>query len=93
MNKQPIEINSDFKYALNVLDKTNESVFLTGRAGTGKSTLLRLFRKTTKKKIIVLAPTGLAYKGKRFIPFLAFRQNRWQRAKLSQERTVNYTKS
>jgi ATP-dependent DNA helicase PIF1 len=60
MNKQPIEINSDFKYALNVLDKTNESVFLTGRAGTGKSTLLRLFRKTTKKKIIVLAPTGLA---------------------------------
>lgn len=60
MNKQPIEINSDFRYALNVLDKTNESVFLTGRAGTGKSTLLRLFRKTTKKKIIVLAPTGLA---------------------------------
>ncbi len=60
MNQQPIEINSDFRYALNVLDKTNESVFLTGRAGTGKSTLLRLFRKTTKKKIIVLAPTGLA---------------------------------
>jgi ATP-dependent exoDNAse (exonuclease V) alpha subunit len=35
-------------------------MFLTGRAGTGKSTLLRLFKRTTKKKVVMLAPTGLA---------------------------------
>ena len=39
---------------------TNESIFLTGRAGTGKSTLLNYFRKNTVKKCVVLAPTGLA---------------------------------
>ncbi|MFK7947025.1 MAG: ATP-dependent RecD-like DNA helicase [Saprospiraceae bacterium] len=61
MKNQPtITINSDFKYTLNLLEKTKQSAFLTGRAGTGKSTLLRLFRTTTKKKVVVLAPTGLA---------------------------------
>jgi ATP-dependent exoDNAse (exonuclease V) alpha subunit len=61
MKNQPIiTINSDFEYTLNLLENTTESAFLTGRAGTGKSTLLRLFRTTTKKKIVVLAPTGLA---------------------------------
>ena len=35
-------------------------VFISGRAGTGKSTLLRLFKETTKKQVVVLAPTGVA---------------------------------
>ena len=35
-------------------------MFITGRAGTGKSTLLQLFRNTTRKKAVVLAPTGVA---------------------------------
>ena len=35
-------------------------MFITGRAGTGKSTLLQLFRNTTRKKTVVLAPTGIA---------------------------------
>lgn len=61
MENQPtITINDDFKYTLDLLNNTKQSLFLTGRAGTGKSTLLRLFRNTTKKKIVVLAPTGLA---------------------------------
>ncbi|RMG88215.1 MAG: AAA family ATPase [Bacteroidetes bacterium] len=60
MNKKPLELNADFKYALDLLEKSNKSLFLTGRAGTGKSTFLRLFRKTTRKKMIVLAPTGIA---------------------------------
>ena len=39
---------------------THRSLFLTGKAGTGKSTFLRYIFKHTKKKAIVLAPTGIA---------------------------------
>jgi len=46
--------------ALRIMNDTRENLFLTGRAGTGKSTLLTEFRKNTKKKIAVLAPTGVA---------------------------------
>lgn len=45
---------------MDVLEKTDRSAFITGRAGTGKSTLLKLFRNTTRKKTVVLAPTGVA---------------------------------
>ncbi len=57
---QALELSEDFKYALDIIEKTSKSLFITGRAGTGKSTLLQLFRNTTKKKVVVLAPTGVA---------------------------------
>jgi ATP-dependent DNA helicase PIF1 len=61
MEKQPlIDVNDDFRYVLDELEKTKKSFFITGRAGTGKSTLLRLFRERTKKRVVVLAPTGIA---------------------------------
>ncbi|HFA51220.1 MAG TPA: AAA family ATPase [Bacteroidetes bacterium] len=60
LNKAPLELNGDFKYALDVLEKTGKSLFVTGRAGTGKSTLLQLFRRTSRKKMVVCAPTGIA---------------------------------
>ncbi len=60
IEQKPLELSSDFKYALDLLSKTNKSMFITGRAGTGKSTLLRLFRTTCRKKMVVLAPTGIA---------------------------------
>lgn len=55
-----VELNEQFKKALNLLENTSKNVFITGRAGTGKSTLLAYFRNKTKKKIVVLAPTGVA---------------------------------
>jgi ATP-dependent DNA helicase PIF1 len=55
-----LDINPDFQRALDFLENSNRHVFITGRAGTGKSTLLQHFRASTAKKIVVLAPTGLA---------------------------------
>lgn len=57
---RPLELSSDFKYALDLLEKTTASAFITGKAGTGKSTLLQLFRNTTRKRTVVVAPTGVA---------------------------------
>ena len=42
------------------MEHSNRHVFITGKAGTGKSTLLDLFRTTTRKEVAVLAPTGVA---------------------------------
>ena len=42
------------------MEKGGKSIFITGRAGTGKSTLLEYFRGITKKRVVVLAPTGVA---------------------------------
>jgi ATP-dependent exoDNAse (exonuclease V) alpha subunit len=54
-----IEINEQFRKALELIE-SGKNVFVTGRAGTGKSTLLEHFRDTTKKSAVVLAPTGVA---------------------------------
>ncbi|MBK9732824.1 MAG: AAA family ATPase [Chitinophagaceae bacterium] len=56
----PIELNSEFQQALERMENSDESIFLTGKAGTGKSTLIDYFRSNTKKKMVVLAPTGVA---------------------------------
>ena len=52
--------NAEFQDALKLIQYTRHSVFLTGKAGTGKSTFLRYVCKHTKKKHVVLAPTGIA---------------------------------
>lgn len=55
-----IEINEQFLTALELMEKSNNNIFITGRAGTGKSTLLKYFRDKTEKKTVVLASTGVA---------------------------------
>jgi len=55
-----IEINPGFRRALDIMEGTDRHVFITGKAGTGKSTLLELWRSQTLKRIAVLAPTGVA---------------------------------
>ena len=58
-----VEINLDnreFQNAWNLITNTNQSVFLTGKAGTGKSTFLKYVTANTAKKHVVLAPTGIA---------------------------------
>lgn len=52
--------NPEFIKAWELLQHTKQSIFLTGKAGTGKSTFLRYITKHTHKKYVVLAPTGIA---------------------------------
>ncbi len=73
-----IELNDRFVQALELMERSNRGVFITGRAGTGKSTLLSYFRNSTVKTIAVLAPTGVAalnVKGQTIHSFFGFRTN------------------
>lgn len=52
--------NHEMNVAWRFVTSTNVSVFLTGKAGTGKTTFLRTLRERTPKRMVVLAPTGVA---------------------------------
>ncbi|MBI4844043.1 MAG: AAA family ATPase [Nitrospirae bacterium] len=74
--EEDIEFNRQFTHAFNTIEQTSQNVFITGRAGTGKSTLLQYFREKTKKNIAVLASTGVAavnVKGQTLHSFFNFR--------------------
>lgn len=60
MNPTIDTANKEFKNALDLIERTRQSVFLTGKAGTGKSTFLKHLCDTSSKKYVVLAPTGIA---------------------------------
>ena len=53
-------LSTQANYVLQFINQTNRSLFLTGKAGTGKTTLLREIIKTTHKNCVVVAPTGIA---------------------------------
>ena len=55
-----IEYNTLFQLAADYINFSNRSVFLTGKAGTGKTTFLKYIRGNTSKEVAVLAPTGVA---------------------------------
>jgi len=52
--------NKEWQDALQIVNYTRRSLFLTGKAGTGKSTFLRYVSENTKKTHVILAPTGIA---------------------------------
>jgi len=51
---------SIFDKILSFIDYTNQNIFLTGKAGTGKTTLLKRIKEESSKKIVIVAPTGVA---------------------------------
>ncbi len=53
-------VSTTADYVLKFVNQTNRSVFLTGKAGTGKTTLLKKIIETTHKNTVVVAPTGIA---------------------------------
>lgn len=76
MSFDHLEQTPEFCRVLDVIEKSRRHVFLTGRAGTGKSTLLQYFRAHTARNVAVLAPTGVAavnIKGQTIHSFFGFR--------------------
>ena len=55
-----LKLNDEFVGSFNLIENTNDSIFITGKAGIGKTTLLKYFKKNTAKNVAILAPTGVA---------------------------------
>jgi len=54
------ELTQEFSTAFELMEHTLKHLYITGNAGTGKSTLLHYFKKQTRKEVVILAPTGIA---------------------------------
>jgi len=75
-NELPNHLNEEvFSEIYSLMEETNNSIFITGKAGTGKSTLIEYFKTKTRKNTVYLAPTGVAainIKGKTIHSFFKF---------------------
>lgn len=58
--KAPMPKNPELELALQFIDKTDRNLFITGKAGTGKTTFLHQIKKESLKRMVVVAPTGVA---------------------------------
>jgi len=71
-----LDFNEQFTQAYDLLENSRKNIFITGKAGTGKSTLLEYFREHSLKNVVVLAPTGVAavnVKGQTIHSFFQFK--------------------
>ena len=71
----PQKLSPEFKQIVEQLETDTGHYLITGKAGTGKSTLLRMFQKVSSKRIVTLAPTGVAalnVKGQTIHSFFGF---------------------
>ena len=57
---EDFELNNEFKKYFKEMENTLNNIFITGKAGTGKSTLLHYFKLNSQKNFVALAPTGVA---------------------------------
>ena len=55
-----IEFKDEFKNIFNQMEYSDKNIFITGNAGTGKTTLLEYFRLNSKKNFVILASTGIS---------------------------------
>lgn len=70
------DMSSENIRVLDLMNNTHQNIFLTGKAGAGKSTIINYFRATTKKNQAVVAPTGIAainVKGQTIHSFFSFK--------------------
>ncbi len=54
-----MQINRELDLARRIVEETGANLFLTGKAGTGKTTFLKRLRDASRKRMVVLAPTGV----------------------------------
>src|SRR5438552_12559203 len=58
---QPLDHDNEmFQLAVNLVNQSNRNIFLTGKAGTGKTTFLKYIRENSPKQMAIVAPTGVA---------------------------------
>ena len=79
-----LELDKGFNRIFDFIENTNECASITGKAGTGKSTLLQYVKAKTAKNVVVLAPTGIAalnVGGKTIHSFFGFPWNLIEKAK------------
>lgn len=60
MTKTQHDVSNPAEFTERFINQTNQSVFLTGKAGTGKTTLLKKIISSTYKNAVIVAPTGIA---------------------------------
>lgn len=60
MSQEQLELTAEFLRAYDLMESTKPCTFITGKAGTGKSTLLQYFKEKTNKEVVFLAPTGVS---------------------------------
>ena len=53
-------LNDQFEEIISLFEKSSKNIFITGKAGTGKSSLIRYLKNNTKKNLVLLAPTAIA---------------------------------
>lgn len=58
--ERPVRRNNEMRLAWDFVENTGSSIFLTGKAGTGKTTFLRTLKERSSKRMVVVAPTGVA---------------------------------
>ncbi len=90
------DYNREFKKAFSAMENTDKHIFITGKAGTGKSTLLEYFKANTTKQVIVLAPTGVSaikIRGQTIHSFFRFPPRLIQKQHIKRLRNKNLIKS
>ena len=71
-----LDLDGDLLRILDLIENSKDNLFVSGRAGTGKSTMVDHFRLHTKKNCVILAPTGVAalnIKGQTIHSFFGFK--------------------
>lgn len=87
------DVNHEMNLAWDFVEKTGVNIFLTGKAGTGKTTFLKRLREKSPKRMIVVAPTGVAAINAEGVTIHSFSSFRFHHISLTHETLPTNTDS